>query len=76
MVGHEAEVHWPSYSRIVDFELEIGAVIGRGGCGNDLACILKHGDVVELSVGGIGVLRNRIVAPHVREVPTLPLRIL
>lgn len=191
VVGHEAEVHWPSYSRIIDFELEIGAVIGRGGknlaparalehvfgytvfndfsardeqyaemqgqlgpakgkdfdtgnalgpwittadeigdpqalemtasvngetwsrgnsgsmhhgfadivayasteetlypgeilgsgtvgggCGNELGRFLKHGDVVELSVGGIGVLRNRIVAPHVREVPTLPLRIL
>jgi hypothetical protein len=26
---------------------------------------MKHGDVIELEVGGIGVLRNRIVAPHV-----------
>jgi 2-keto-4-pentenoate hydratase/2-oxohepta-3-ene-1,7-dioic acid hydratase in catechol pathway len=191
VVGHDAEVHWPSYSRIIDYELEIGVIIGRagrnlargdalghvfgytvfndfsardaqfiemqgqlgpakgkdfdsgnalgpwittadeipdpqnldmaarvngerwsrgnsrdmrhtfrdiiayasleetlvpgellgsgtvgGGCGNELGRFLKHGDVVELEVGGIGVLRNRIVAPHVREVPQLPIKIL
>lgn len=191
VVGHDAEVHWPSYSRIIDYELEIGVVIGRGGrnltpaqaldhvfgytvfndfsardaqyiemqgqlgpakgkdfdtgnalgpwittadeipdpqnlemsarvngerwshgnsrdmrhtfrdiiayasldetlypgevlgsgtvgggCGNELGRFMKHGDTIELEVGGIGVLRNRIVAPHVREVPALPLRIL
>jgi 2-keto-4-pentenoate hydratase/2-oxohepta-3-ene-1,7-dioic acid hydratase in catechol pathway len=31
VVGQDAEVHWPSYSRIIDYELEIGLVIGRGG---------------------------------------------
>ena len=191
VVGPEAEVHWPSYSRIIDYELEIGVVIGRrgknlagnealahvfgytifndfsardaqyiemqgqlgpakgkdfdtgnalgpfiltadevpdpqnldmtaringetwsrgnsrdmrhsfadliayasleetlypgevlgsgtvgGGCGNELGRFMKHGDVIELEVGGIGVLRNRIVAPHVREVPQLPIKIL
>jgi 2-keto-4-pentenoate hydratase/2-oxohepta-3-ene-1,7-dioic acid hydratase in catechol pathway len=191
VVGHEAEVHWPSYSRIIDYELEIGLVIGRGGrnvsakdalshvfgytvfndfsardeqyiemqgqlgpakgkdfdtgnafgpwittadeigdpqnlrmqarvngekwsdgnsrdmkhgfadivayasveetlhpgevlgsgtvgggCGNELGRFMKHGDVVELEVAGIGVLRNRIVAPHVLQVPALPIKIL
>ena len=191
VVGPEAEVHWPSYSRIIDYELEIGVVIGRGGknirkedalehvfgytvfndfsardeqyiemqgslgpakgkdfdtgnafgpwittadeigdpqaldmsaringetwsrgnsrtmkhgfadivayasleeslypaeilgsgtvgggCGNELGRFIKHGDVIELEVSGIGVLRNRIVAPHVREVPALPIKIL
>ena len=191
VVGHDAEVRWPAYSRIIDYELEIGVVIGRGGknipkdkalehvfgytvfndfsardeqyiemqgqlgpakgkdfdtgnalgpwittadeipdpqdldmtarvngetwskgnsrdmkhgfrdivayasieetlypgevlgsgtvgggCGNELGRFMKHGDVVELEVGGIGVLRNRIVAPHVREVPQLPIKIL
>ena len=191
VVGHEAEVHWPAYSRIIDYELEIGLVIGKGGrnipkekalehvfgytifndfsardeqysemqgqlgpakgkdfdtgnamgpwittadeigdpqalsmkarvngetwsegssrsmhhtfadiiayssveetvypgevlgsgtvgggCGNELGRFMKHGDVIELEVGGIGVLRNRIVAPHVREVPALPIKIL
>ena len=191
VIGHDAEVHWPSYSRIIDYELEIGLVIGRGGrnvpgkdalshvfgytvfndfsardeqyiemqgllgpakgkdfdtgnslgpwittadeipdpqnldmaarvngetwsrgnsrdmrhgfrdivahasleetlhpgevlgsgtvgggCGNELGRFLKHGDVVELEVAGIGVLRNRIVAPHVLQVPALPIKIL
>ena len=57
-----------------------GEILGSGtvgdGCGNELGRFMKHGDVIELEVGGIGVLRNRIVAPHVREVPTLPIRIL
>lgn len=189
VVGHDAEVHWPSYSRTIDYELEIGLVIGRGGrnvsaadapghvfgytvfndfsardeqyiemagqlgpakgkdfdtgnslgpwittadeipdpqnlemlaringetwsrgnsrdmrhtfrdivayasveetlhpgevlgsgtvgggCGNELGRFMKHGDVIELEVGGIGVLRNRIVAPHVMQVPELPLK--
>jgi 2-keto-4-pentenoate hydratase/2-oxohepta-3-ene-1,7-dioic acid hydratase in catechol pathway len=191
VVGHDAEVHWPSYSRTIDYELEIGLVIGKGGknvsrekalehvfgytifndfsardeqysemqgqlgpakgkdfdtgnamgpwittadeigdpqalsmkarvngetwsdgnsssmhhkfrdivayssveetlypgeilgsgtvgggCGNELGKFMKHGDVIELEVGGIGVLRNRIVAPHVREVPKLPIKIM
>jgi 2-keto-4-pentenoate hydratase/2-oxohepta-3-ene-1,7-dioic acid hydratase in catechol pathway len=191
VVGHDAEVHWPAYSRVIDYELEIGLVIGRGGknvskgeapghvfgytvfndfsardeqfiemqgqlgpakgkdfdtgnafgpwittadeigdpqnlemtarvngetwskgnsrdmkhgfadivayasleetlypgeilgsgtvgggCGNELGRFMKHGDVIELEVGGIGVLRNRIVAPHVKEPPELPLKIL
>lgn len=191
VVGHDAEVHWPAYSRIIDYELEIGLVIGRGGrnvaredalahvfgytvfndfsardeqyiemqgqlgpakgkdfdtgnsfgpwittsdeigdpqdlemiarvngetwsrgssrdmkhgfrdvvayasleetlypgeilgsgtvgggCGNELGRFMKDGDVIELEVGRIGTLRNRIVAPHVRAVPALPIRIL
>lgn len=56
-----------------------GEIFGTGtvgdGCGNELGRFLKHGDVVELEAAGIGVLRNRIVAPHVREVPVLPCRI-
>jgi 2-keto-4-pentenoate hydratase/2-oxohepta-3-ene-1,7-dioic acid hydratase in catechol pathway len=191
VVGHEAEVRWPAYSSIIDYELEIGVVIGRGGrnvtaadalghvfgytvfndfsardeqyremqgqlgpakgkdfatgnalgpwittsdeigdpqnlemmarvngetwshgnsrdmhhrfrdiiayasleetlvpgeilgsgtvgggCGNELGRFMKDGDVIELEVGGIGVLRNRIVAPHVKAVPELPIKIL
>jgi 2-keto-4-pentenoate hydratase/2-oxohepta-3-ene-1,7-dioic acid hydratase in catechol pathway len=54
-----------------------GEVLGSGtvggGCGLELGRFLKHGDVIELEVGRIGVLRNRIVAPHVPQVPALPL---
>lgn len=30
-VGHEAEVHWPPYAKLMDFECELACVIGRGG---------------------------------------------
>jgi len=57
-----------------------GEILGSGtvggGCGNELGRFMKDGDVIELEVGGIGVLRNRIVAPHVKAVPALPIRIL
>lgn len=59
--------------------LQPGEVLGSGtvggGCGNELGRFLKDGDVVELEVGRIGTLRNRIFAPHVRSVPNLPLKI-
>jgi 2-keto-4-pentenoate hydratase/2-oxohepta-3-ene-1,7-dioic acid hydratase in catechol pathway len=63
----------------LDETLQPGEILGSGtvggGCGNELGRFLKDGDVVELEVEGIGVLRNRIVAPHVREVPALPVRL-
>ncbi len=31
IVGPEAEIRWPSYSRHIDYELELGIVIGRPG---------------------------------------------
>jgi 2-keto-4-pentenoate hydratase/2-oxohepta-3-ene-1,7-dioic acid hydratase in catechol pathway len=42
-----------------------GDVLGSGtvgrGCGLELDRWIKPGDTVELEVGGIGVLRNRVV---------------
>jgi 2-keto-4-pentenoate hydratase/2-oxohepta-3-ene-1,7-dioic acid hydratase in catechol pathway len=32
VVGPDADIVWPSYSRIMDFELEFATVIGRKGC--------------------------------------------
>ena len=44
-----------------------GDLIGSGtvgwGCGLELGKLLKPGDIVELEVDGIGILRNRIGAP-------------
>ena len=31
IVGPEAEIRWPSYSREIDYELELGIVVGRPG---------------------------------------------
>jgi 2-keto-4-pentenoate hydratase/2-oxohepta-3-ene-1,7-dioic acid hydratase in catechol pathway len=30
-IGHDDEVPWPSYSELMDYELELGLVVGRGG---------------------------------------------
>jgi 2-keto-4-pentenoate hydratase/2-oxohepta-3-ene-1,7-dioic acid hydratase in catechol pathway len=56
-----------------------GEVLGSGtvggGCGNELGRFMKHGDVIELEVSGLGLLRNRIVAPHVLTPPTFPIHL-
>jgi len=31
VVGHDAVVRWPAYSRVMDFELEVAVVVGKGG---------------------------------------------
>lgn len=55
-----------------------GEVLGTGtvgnGCGMELGRFLKHHDIVELEIPQIGILRNRIVAPHVPVEPSLPLQ--
>ena len=47
--------------------VQVGELIGSGtvgfGCGLELGKQLKPGDVVELEVEGIGVLRNRVGTP-------------
>jgi 2-keto-4-pentenoate hydratase/2-oxohepta-3-ene-1,7-dioic acid hydratase in catechol pathway len=46
--------------------LHAGEFFGSGtvgnGCGLELGRFLKPGDVVELEIEGLGVLRNRVVA--------------
>ena len=41
-VGHEAEVTWPFYSELMDFELELACVIGRRGKDLTAANALDH----------------------------------
>ncbi|PLX57285.1 MAG: isomerase, partial [Chromatiales bacterium] len=49
-----------------------GEILGSGtvggGCGLEQLRFLQHGDVVELEVEGIGVLRNRVLS-SVKAVP-------
>ena len=51
-----------------DETLHAGEFFGSGtvgnGCGLELGRFLKHGDVVELEVQGLGVLKNRVVFRH------------
>ncbi len=48
-----------------DETLHAGELFGSGtvgnGCGLELGRFLKHGDVVELEVQGLGVLKNRVL---------------
>jgi 2-keto-4-pentenoate hydratase/2-oxohepta-3-ene-1,7-dioic acid hydratase in catechol pathway len=50
-----------------DETLHAGEFFGSGtvggGCGLELGRFLKPGDVIELEVTGLGVLRNRVVGP-------------
>ncbi len=81
--GHSSRMHH-SFTRLLAYAseeetLHPGEVLGSGtvggGCGNEQGRFLKGGDVVELEVSGLGVLRNRIVAPHVPVPPDFPIRI-
>ena len=47
---------------VVAGELIGSGTVGRG-CGAELGKLLKPGDIVELEVEGIGVLRNRMGTP-------------
>lgn len=69
--GNSADMYW-RFEDIIEFvsdaeTLYPGDFIGSGtianGCGDELDRWLRPGDVVELEVEGIGVLRNRIVKP-------------
>lgn len=31
VIGPEQDVHWPAYSQVLDYELELGIFLGRGG---------------------------------------------
>lgn len=46
-------------------ELICSGTVG-GGCSFETGQVLKSGDVIELEVEKIGVLRNRVVAPHIQ----------
>jgi 2-keto-4-pentenoate hydratase/2-oxohepta-3-ene-1,7-dioic acid hydratase in catechol pathway len=69
--GNSRDMHhkWPAIlAHISNAEtLYAGEVIGSGtvgtGCGLELGRQLKHGDVVELEIENIGVLRNRVLKP-------------
>ena len=66
--GNIGQIHW-SFAQMIahasmDETLYPGDVLGSGtvggGCGLELDRWLQSGDVVELEVEGIGVLRNRV----------------
>jgi 2-keto-4-pentenoate hydratase/2-oxohepta-3-ene-1,7-dioic acid hydratase in catechol pathway len=69
--GSSQSMHW-KFEQMIEFlsqddEIRPGDVLGSGtvggGCGLELDRWIKSGDVMELAVEGIGVLRNRVVKP-------------
>jgi len=71
--GSSASMHWSFAAMIAHVSrgetLHAGEVLASGtvggGCGLELGRFLKHEDVIELEVQGIGRLSSRINAPHV-----------
>ncbi len=69
--GSSSTIMWPVEEIIAYVSkgegVQPGELIGSGtvgwGCGLELGKLLKPGDVVELEVEGIGVLRNRVGEP-------------
>jgi 2-keto-4-pentenoate hydratase/2-oxohepta-3-ene-1,7-dioic acid hydratase in catechol pathway len=67
--GHSGTIHWTFEDLIAHTSrsetLHPGEFFGSGtvggGCGLELERYLSEGDVIELEVEGIGVLRNRII---------------
>jgi 2-keto-4-pentenoate hydratase/2-oxohepta-3-ene-1,7-dioic acid hydratase in catechol pathway len=77
--GRVGTMHW-SFAQIIAYvsaseTLHPGEVLGSGtvggGCGLELGRFLKHDDVIELEIEGIGRIATRIDAPHVTRGPTL-----
>lgn len=70
--GRSSTMHWRFEDMIAHVSrsetLQPGEVLGSGtvgfGCGLELGRFLAPGDVVELEITGIGVLRNRVVRPE------------
>jgi 2-keto-4-pentenoate hydratase/2-oxohepta-3-ene-1,7-dioic acid hydratase in catechol pathway len=73
--GSVGTMHW-SFAQIIAYvsgseTLHPGEVLGSGtvggGCGLELGRFLKHGDVIELEVDGIGRIATTINAPHATQ---------
>jgi 2-keto-4-pentenoate hydratase/2-oxohepta-3-ene-1,7-dioic acid hydratase in catechol pathway len=70
--GNSRDMHhkWPAILAHISASetLYAGEVIGSGtvgtGCGLELGKQLQHGDIVELEIENIGILRNRVLRPE------------
>lgn len=66
--GCSKDMHW-TFEQLIehasrDETLHVGEILGSGtvsgGCGLETSQFLEDGDIVELEIEGIGVLRNRV----------------
>jgi 2-keto-4-pentenoate hydratase/2-oxohepta-3-ene-1,7-dioic acid hydratase in catechol pathway len=75
--GRFGSIHWSFAQMIAHVSrgetIYPGDVFGSGtvggGCGLESDCYLKPGDVVELEIQPIGILRNQLHGPDNREAP-------
>jgi len=75
-VGSSADMHWRFEDMLAHASrnepVQTGEVFGSGtvggGSGAELGRALHDGDVVELQIEGIGVLRNQVAAPATQPV--------
>ena len=65
-------IHFISTSETLHPGEILGSGTVGGGCGLEQGTLLKDGDLVELEVEGIGILRNRVLAPHLKQQGTNP----
>ena len=73
--ARSSTIHWTFEQMIAHVSqsetIYPGEVFGSGtvgnGCGMESWTFLNDGDVVELTIEGIGTVRNRINAPHLRR---------
>jgi 2-keto-4-pentenoate hydratase/2-oxohepta-3-ene-1,7-dioic acid hydratase in catechol pathway len=70
--GNSRDMHW-SFEQMIEFvsqddTIYPGDIIGSGtvgtGCGLELNRWVQPGDIIELEIEKIGVLRNRVVRPQ------------
>lgn len=73
--GNSAEMHW-KFEQMIEFlsqddTIYPGDILGSGtvgtGCGLELNRWVQPGDVIELEIEKIGVLRNRVVRPKTKN---------
>ncbi len=73
--GNSRDMHW-SFEQMIEFlslddEVFPGEIIGSGtvgtGCGLELDRWIQPGDLMELEIEHIGVLRNRVIKPGTPE---------
>ncbi len=65
-------IHFISTSETLHPGEILGSGTVGGGCGLEQGQLLQDGDLVELEIEGIGILRNRVLAPHLTQQGTNP----
>lgn len=67
VIGPDEEISWPAYSKQIDYEIELGVVIGREaknvGLEDSMACIAGYTIVNDVSARSVTFLKGRQERP-------------